>query len=150
MIKELVDGRLVVTFHPGKIVASLEGRTWTYPQYMERVCSLCGNPLLATNSTNKCLLCKTCYGFSTVSYVSLYDKGIDDVVRKSVLALKNGRKFFADIFGMALSLILENHIYKSFHETLDRRKHHSSYPYWEVLLNAGGPVFRKEVFYLLC
>ena len=57
-----------------------------------------------------CGLCTPCYGFSQVSYLSIYDKGIDDTARRSILSLKNGKPFFADIIGMGLSMVLENEI----------------------------------------
>ena len=108
MLNELKDGRLTVQYLPERIVATLRNRTWTYPRYLGRVCSLCGNPLEVTNTTDRCGVCTQCYGFSGVSYVSLYDKEVKNTVRRTIFSLKDGREFFADVMGMGMSLVLSN------------------------------------------
>jgi predicted amidophosphoribosyltransferase len=101
-----INGTLVV-YDNGKIRA-IRGRTWTFLRYSGRTCVKCGNPLTMDRQSDYCPLCFHCHSFQGVNYIGIYHHDRDDDLRTGIYGLKGGNEFWANVFGLALSMMLVN------------------------------------------
>jgi predicted amidophosphoribosyltransferase len=106
VLREIHEERLVVSYGSDEIIAT-RPRELRFPRYTDRKCALCGNPLSKERYV-RCALCLECHSFQGVNYVGLYHKERKDDLKRGIYGLKDGNRFWADVFGLALSLILVN------------------------------------------
>lgn len=107
MIDELNEDGTSVIYETERIRA-IRQVEWSFPRYAGRKCALCGNPLIKEIRSNFCALCRNCHSFHGVKYVGIYHHNRNDDLKRGIFGLKDGNKVWADVFGLALSLIIVN------------------------------------------
>lgn len=101
-----MDGTTVL-YTPDAIQA-VRGRTWSFPRYRGRTCARCGNPLTKDRLSQYCPLCWDCHSFNGVNYIGIYHHERDDDLKTGIYGLKDGNRFWTDVFGLGLSMLLVN------------------------------------------
>jgi len=106
-LKELNEDGTHVFYDPA-VIRVLRGGEWTLARYTNRKCVKCGNPLAKDVRSDHCALCRECHSFVGVNYLGIYHKDRRDGLTKGIYGLKGGNEFWANAFGLSLSLILLN------------------------------------------